>query len=124
MTRRVLRVFKGEVPAAIQLHQEAAGACREGLEWSQGIERPYRVGEEYAVFLTERPDGFGRLAGPPLAFPVRGELVSLGGFDGVQGSIGLDQLGELLDRLSRNAPPDKKMLKVRLIPSGPDFVSQ
>ena len=105
----VLRVFKGQVPAAIQLHQEAAGGCREGLEWRRGIERPYRISEEYVVFLTERADGFGRLAGPSLAFRVRGDLVSLGGFAGVKGSIGLDQLGELLERLSRNGPPDKRL---------------
>jgi hypothetical protein len=54
-------------------------------------------------FLTERPNGFGRLAGPSLAFRVRGELVNPEGFAGVQGSTCLNQLGELLDRLSRSA---------------------
>jgi hypothetical protein len=105
----VLRVFKGLVSATIQLHQEAAGRCTELGKWHEGIERPYRVGEKYVVFLSERPDGFGRLAGPSLAFRVRGELVSLGGFAGVQGSISLDQLGELLGRLSRNAPPNRRL---------------
>lgn len=61
------------------------------------------------MFLTERADGFGRLAGPSLAFRVRGEVVSLGGFAGVQGSISLNELTELLDRLSRNAPPDRRL---------------
>lgn len=101
-----LRVFKGRIPPTIQLHQEAAGRCSEGGQWHDGIERPYRAGEEYVVFLAERPDGFGRLAGPSLAFRVRGELVSLEGFAGVQGSISLDAFGQLLDRLSRNAPPE------------------
>jgi hypothetical protein len=54
------------------------------------------------VFLTEHPDGFGRLAGPSLAFRVRGELVSLEGFHGVKGSARLNELSELLERLSRN----------------------
>ena len=99
-----LRVFKGRVPATIQLHQEAAGRCSEGGQWHDGIERPYRAGEEYVVFLAERAGGFGRLAGPSLAFRVRGEQVSLGGFAGVQGDISLKELTELLDRLSRNAP--------------------
>ena len=103
----VLRVFKGRVPATIQLRQEAAGRCSELGKWHEGVERPYQSGEEYVVFLTERPDGFSRLAGPSLAFRVRGELVSLEGFAGVQGSIRLTQFGELLDRLSRNAPPDR-----------------
>ena len=105
----VLRVFKGRLSASIQLHQEAAGRCSELGKWHEGIERSYRVGEEYVVFLTERPDGFGRLAGPSLAFRVRGELVSLGGFSGVQGSISLNEVGKLLDRLSRNAPPNKRL---------------
>ena len=104
-----LRVFKGRVPPRIQLHQEAAGRCSERGQWHDGIERPYRNGEEYVVFLTERADGFGRLAGPSLAFRVSGELVSLGGFAGVQGSISLNELSELLDRLSRNAPPGRRL---------------
>lgn len=103
----VLRVFKGRIPATIQLRQEAAGRCSELGKWHEGVERRYRIGEEYVLFLIERPDGFGRLAGPSLAFRVRGELVSLEGFAGVQGSISLDQLGELLNRLSRNPPPDR-----------------
>jgi hypothetical protein len=108
----VLRVFKGRVSATIQLHQEASGRCSELGQWHEGIERPYRVGEEYVVFLTERADGFGRLAGPSLAFRVRGELVSLGGFAGVQGSISPNELSELLDRLSRNAAPNEKWIRV------------
>ena len=100
-----LRVFKGRVPPTIQLHQEAAGRCRERFQWHEGIERPYRAGEEDVVFLAEPAGGFGRLAGPSLAFRVRGELVSLEGFAGVQGSISLNELSELLDRLSWNAPP-------------------
>lgn len=106
-----LRVFKGRVPRTIQLHQEAAGRCSERGQWHDGIERPYRAGEEYVVFLAERADGFGRLAGPSLAFRVGGELVSLGGFAGVQGSISLNELSELLDRLSRNAPPNRHDLQ-------------
>ena len=104
-----LRVFKGRVPPAIQLHQEAAGRCSERGQWHEGIERPYQAGEEYVVFLAARADGFGRLAGPSLAFRVRGELVSLGGFAGVQGSISLNELSELLDRLSRDAPPNRRL---------------
>lgn len=95
----VLRVFEGRLPAAIRLRQEAAGRCSELGNWHEGGEEPYRAGEEYVVFLTERPDGFGRLAGPSLAFRVRGEMVSLEGFAGVQGRISLDQFGELLDRV-------------------------
>jgi hypothetical protein len=97
----VMRVFKGRLPERIQLNQEAAGRCSERGQWHEGFERPYAVGEEYVVFLTTRPDGFGRLAGPPLAFRVRGDLVSLGGFAGVKDSISLDALGALLDRLLR-----------------------
>ena len=104
-----LRVFKGRVPPTIQLHQEAAGRCSERGQWHDGIKRPYRKGEEYVVFLAERPDGFGRLAGPSLAFRVSGELVRLGGFAGVQGNIRLDELSELLDRLSRDAPPGRRL---------------
>lgn len=98
-----LRVFKGQVPPSIQLRQEAAGRCSERGQWHEGIERPYRAGEEYVVFLTERTDGYGRLAGPSLAFRVRGDMVELGGFAGAQ-RISLDELNELLERLSRNAP--------------------
>lgn len=97
----VLRVFKGRVPATIQLRQEAAGRCNELGKWHEGVERPYRLGEEYVLFLIEGPKGFGRLAGPSLDFRVRGALVHLEGFAGVQGSISLNQLGELLDTLSR-----------------------
>jgi hypothetical protein len=99
-----LRIFKGAVPPRIELHQEAAGRCSERGQWHEGMERPYRAGEEYVVFLARRADGFGRLAGPSLAFRVRGELVSLGGFAGIQGSISLNELNELLDNLSRKAP--------------------
>jgi hypothetical protein len=104
-----LRVFKGRLPPTIQLHQEAAGRCSERGQWHEGIERPYRAGEEYVVFLAERADGFGRLAGPSLAFRVGGGLVRLGGFAGVPGSISLNEFSELLDRLSRNAPPDRRL---------------
>jgi hypothetical protein len=114
----VLRVFKGRVPRTIQLHQEAAGRCSERGQWHAGIEPSYRAGEEYVVFLAERADGFGRLVGPSLAFRVRGELVSLDGFAGVQGTISLNDLSELLDRLSRNAPPHR-----RLQPSAPGAIS-
>jgi hypothetical protein len=56
------------------------------------------------MFLAERASGFGRLAGPSLAFPVRGERVDLGGFAGAR-SISLNEFRELLARLSREAPP-------------------
>jgi hypothetical protein len=101
-----LRIFKGQVPPSVRLHQEAAGRCSERGQWHEGIERPYRAGEQYVVFLTERANGYGRLAGPSLAFRVRGEMVDLGGFAGVPGSISLHEFSELLDRLSRNAPPE------------------
>jgi hypothetical protein len=104
-----LRVFKGRVPPTIRLLQEAAGHCSERGQWHDGIERQYRTGEEYVVFLAERDDGFGRLAGPSLAFRVSGELVSLEGFAGVRGSISLNGLGELLNRQSRNAPPGSRL---------------
>ena len=97
----VVRVFKGRLPAEIQLNQEAAGGCIEAGQWHEGLERPYRIGEEYVIFLTKRLDGWGRLAGPSLAFRVRGELADLGAFAGVKGSVRLDELGALLDRLSR-----------------------
>jgi hypothetical protein len=97
----VLRVFKGRLPPTIQLHQESAGRCRELTNWIEGFEAPYRVGEEYVVFLTERADGFGRLAGPALAFRVSGGLVHMEGFDGVKGTIALDDLARRLERLSR-----------------------
>jgi hypothetical protein len=97
----VKRVLKGRLPERIQLNQEAAGWCRELGHWLEGLERPYRVGEEYVVFLTKRPDGWGRLAGRSLAFRVRGGLVRLEGFAGVKDSISLDALGALLDELSR-----------------------
>jgi hypothetical protein len=97
----VLRVFKGRLPERLRLDQEAAGRCSERGQWHEGIERPYRIGVEYVIFLTARPDGWGRLAGPPLAFRVSGELVNLRGFAGVKGSVTLDALGALLDRLSR-----------------------
>jgi hypothetical protein len=103
-----LRVFKGQVAPSIQVHQEAAGRCSEGGQWHEGTERPYRAGEEYVVFLAERTDGYGRLAGPALAFPVRGEMVELGGFAGAQ-RISLNELSELLDRLSRNAPLNRRL---------------
>jgi hypothetical protein len=109
----VLRVFKGRIPVTMQLDQEAAGQCREMLKWYEGIERPYRAGAEYVVFLSERPDGFGLLAGPSLVFPVRGDRVRLNGFAGVRGSIGLDAFGELLERLSLNAPPDRRRAALR-----------
>ena len=96
-----LRVFKGQVPPRIQLHQEGAGRCSEDGRWHEGSERQYRAGEEYVVFLAKRADGYGRLAGPALAFRVRGDIVELGGFAGEQ-SIRLNELSELLERLSRN----------------------
>lgn len=98
----VLRVFKGRVPTIIRFEQEGAGRCSEARKWYEGSERPYRGGEEYVVFLTERRGGFGRLAGPSLAFPVDGGLVRLAEFAGVQGSITFAEFGELLDRLSRS----------------------
>jgi hypothetical protein len=113
-----LRVFKGRLPPTIQLHQEAAGRCSERGQWHDGIERPYRKGEEYVVFLAERTDGFGRLAGPSLAFRVSGQQVNVGGFAGVQGSISLNQFRELLDRLSRNAPPGRRLQPTGLVRSG------
>jgi hypothetical protein len=116
-----LRVFKGQVPPSIQLHQEAAGRCSERGQWHEGIERPYQAGEEYVVFLTERVDGYGRLAGPSLAFRVRGGMVELGGFAGAQ-RISLNALSELLERLSRDAPPNPYQPSVRQVggssPSG------
>jgi hypothetical protein len=54
-----------------------------------------------------RYDGFGRLAGSSLAFRVRGEMVDLGGYAGAQ-RLSLEQLRELLDRLSRKAPPNPR----------------
>jgi hypothetical protein len=59
----VLRVFKGRLPERMQLDQEAAGRCSERGQWHEGIERPYRIGDEHVIFLTARPDGWGRLAG-------------------------------------------------------------
>lgn len=97
----VLRVFKGNVPANLQLEQEAAGRCREDGRWHDGIERPYHVGEEYVLFLTGLGTGFRRLAGPSLAFRVRGERVSVAGFAEVGGSITLPEFASLLERLSR-----------------------
>ena len=97
----VLRVFKGQLPAAIQLDQEAAGRCRQWIEWIEGIDAPYRAGQEYVVFLTERAGGFGRLAGPGLTFAVSGDLVNLQGFDGVMGTIGLNEFADRLARLAR-----------------------
>jgi hypothetical protein len=97
----VLRVFKGQLPAAIQLDQEAAGRCRQWVEWIEGIDAPYRAGEEYVVFLTEGADGFGRLAGPGLTFRVSGDLVNLRGFDGVMGPISLNEFADRMARLSR-----------------------
>jgi hypothetical protein len=98
----VLRVFKGQLPPTVRFEQEAAGRCSEIGKWHEGNERPYRAGEEYVVFLTERRGALGRLAGPSLAFRVDGPLVSLGGFAGVQGRISLTEFGELLVRLSRS----------------------
>lgn len=102
-----LRVFKGQVPPSIQLHQEGAGRCSEDGRWHEGSERPYGAGEEYVVFLAKRAHGYGRLAGPGLAFRVRRGIVELGGFGGEQ-SISVNELNELLDRLSRNAPPNRR----------------
>jgi hypothetical protein len=98
----VLRGFKGQLPQTIRFEQEAAGRCSEIGKWHEGNERPYRAGQEYVVFLTERRGALGRLAGPSLAFRVDEGLVSLAGFAGVQGSISLTEFGELLARLSRS----------------------
>ena len=99
-----LRVFAGVVPPRIHLQQEAAGRCLERGEWVKGSEQPYRAGDQYVVFLARRGDSFVSTAGPALTFPVRDGQVSLRGFAGVQGSISLDEFGDLLDRLGRNAP--------------------
>jgi hypothetical protein len=103
-----LRVFKGQVPPTMKLYQEGAGRCSEDGQWYEGSERPYRAGEEYVVFLAARADGYGRLAGPALAFPlVRGGMVEVSGFAGAQ-RISLNEISELLDRLSRNAPKQSR----------------
>jgi hypothetical protein len=96
-----LRVFKGSLPTRFRLYQEAAGRCSEAGRWHEGIERPYREGEEYVVFLVEHPDGFGRLAGPSLAFAVREGMVDLAGSDN---GLSLDEFGELLERFARDSP--------------------
>jgi hypothetical protein len=96
----VLHVFKGRLPATLQLDQEAAGRCLDRGMWHEGVERPYRAGEEYVVFLSDRPPAFVRLAGPALAFRVRGEMVSLGGFAGVPGSVTLVEFARWLETLS------------------------
>jgi hypothetical protein len=96
----VLHVFRGRVPERLQLDQEAAGRCLDRGLWHEGFERPYRAGEEYVVFLAERPPRFVRLAGRSLAFRVRGEMVDLNGFAGVQGTVTLDEFAMLLEKLS------------------------
>jgi hypothetical protein len=99
-TAAVVRVFKGSVPDVIRLEQEAAGRCREGIDWQEGLEAPYRVGEEYVAFLAGGGGGtFGRLAGPGLSFRVTSHRVALNGFAGVNESITLDELQVLLERL-------------------------
>jgi len=100
-TSAVLRVFKGSVADVIRLEQEAAGRCREGIDWQEGLETPYRVGEQYVLFLTGGGDAFGRLAGPVLSFRVTGNRVALNGFAGINESITLDELQVLLERLGQ-----------------------
>lgn len=100
----VLRTFKGQMPATIDLQQPGAGRCSDGAQWHEGATPPYRTGEEYVVFLVQTPDGLAPLAGPALTFAVRGRQVTLGGFAGVQRSISLDEFSQLVARLSQRAP--------------------
>lgn len=108
-----LRVFKGRMPATFRLYQEAAGRCSEQGRWYEGIERPYREGEEYVVFLVEHPDGFGRLAGPALAFTVRERMVDLAGFAGIDKSLSLDEFSDVLERFERDSPQTPASIAAR-----------
>ncbi len=80
---RVLAVFKAPrttrlAGTNLRLMQEAAGACLEEGRLVVGLERPvYQVGGEYVMFLRQRPDGYGRLAGPVWALRVSHGRVTL-----------------------------------------------
>ena len=81
--------------------QEAAGRCRDGIDWQASVEEPYRVGEQYVAFVTGGGTAFGRLSGPSLSFRVIGNRVTLNGFAGIDDSITLDELQTLLERLGQ-----------------------
>jgi len=100
-TAAALRVFKGNVPDVIRLEQEGAGRCRDGIDWQEGLETPYRIGEQYVAFLTGAGGVFGRVSGPSLSFRVTGNRVTLNGFAGINESITLDELQVLLERLGQ-----------------------
>lgn len=97
----VLRVFKGTLPDVIALGQETAGRCWDGSAWPEGIEEPYRVGQEYVIFLTGDRAAFGRVAGPLLAFRVLDGDIALNGFAGVNQRVTLDELATVLERLEQ-----------------------
>jgi hypothetical protein len=97
----VLRVFKGTLPDVISLGQETAGRCWDGSAWQEGVEGPYRVGQEYVIFLAGAQKAFTRVAGPLLAFRVFDGDVALNGFGGGNHRLNLDELAALLERLGQ-----------------------
>lgn len=97
----VLRVFKGTLPDVIGLGQETAGRCWDGSTWREGMEEPYRGGQEYVIFLTDGRTAFWRVSGPLLAFRVVDGYVALNGFAGVNQRVTLDELATVLERLEQ-----------------------
>jgi hypothetical protein len=98
---RVVDVWKGALPPAIRLVQEAAGVCFDGSERVEGIETTYQPGDEYVVFLARSDDGYKRLGGPGLTFGVQGGRILTHEFANLPETVTLEEFRTALERLAR-----------------------
>ena len=96
----VLASVKGSPEARTVLAQEGAGVCvdTDGKRY-EGTEEPYRVGDEYIVFLRRGETSFGRLAGPSLTFAVAGGRVGTRGFAGLPADVTVATFLDTLKKL-------------------------
>jgi hypothetical protein len=84
----VVASLKGSPERRVMMAQEGAGVCTDddGRRF-EGLERPYRAGEEYLVFLRADAGWYGRLGGPSLTFPVVDGRVTTRGFAGLPAEV-------------------------------------
>lgn len=93
----VVGSLKGSLERRVMLAQEGAGVCvdADGGRF-QGMEQPYRAGDQYVVFLRRGETSFGRLAGPSLTFPMIDGRVTTRGFRGLPAEMTIEGLMDAL----------------------------
>lgn len=100
----VLEVWKGKVPAGIQILETGKGACLEGgrrVEALSGISTSYRVGAEYVVLLAGKGTRFGGLGLGSFVFAVDGQTVSTDGFMGLADTMALREFQLKIHQVAR-----------------------